>query len=517
MNEKEEEEEHDDNKKEEEEEEEHDDKKKSNGKRKNMMTKKRRKGKKNMMTKKIRKGKKKNMMTKKTKKEEEEGHDDTIHLFLSYRDGKQCDFPSLLCDVKQSDFPSLLRNSLHQEGLSVQYVPTVNWILQNKQTTYTLSKALQKSRIAIIVFSKNYADSAYRLKELVQMLNCFNGEGRLIYLVIYDVDPSEAWAQLEKKLKGKREWRLALAQAAGLSDYHHFLPKTMNIDKCIQAIVDRVTSWMNEKDKYWVWKKGKEIGHGAHGIVYEARHRKTGAICGALKELNTDKVNTSGYIQKEIIFLSQLEKHPNIVEYYDHKKEGRLISLYMEYIRAGSLEKYISDRGKLDGSLVQNFTAQILFGLVHLHSKRRVHRDLKPGNLLIDSTDSKDIVKLADFGLVELVAESRGKHSMSGTLLYAAPELLFQAKYRKLHDALAADIWSLGCVIIKMFSQLQPCWSISDLHPSIPKDLCKEGRDFLKRCFKIEPAKRPSAKELLEDPFVKAHAVALKNTGVYKD
>ncbi|KAI9107929.1 hypothetical protein K1719_020802 [Acacia pycnantha] len=430
------------------------------------------------------------------------------------------------CDLDTFSFFRHLYPSLLEKGLRVSSNYAV--IPKGEEITNSHVNSLCKSRIAIIFFSKNYAYSILCLVELVRILECFKKEDQLIYPVFYDVDPSEvrhqtgnyakAFSGLEERYGVKRdqiqEWRRALSQAADLSGYH-FLPKTMNIHECIRAIVDRVTTWMNKKDKYWVWKKGKEIGRGAHGIVYEAQHRKTGATCGALKELNTDKVDASEYIQKEIIFPSQLEKHPNIVEYYGHKKEGRLISLYMEYIRTGSLEKYISDRGKLDGSLIQNFTAQILFGLVHLHSKRRVHRNLKPANLLIDS---KDIVKLADFGLAKLVVESRGMHSLSGTLLYAAPEIIHPIEYKSLHDALAADIWSLACVIIKMSTQNEPCWSLSNSqHPIIPKELCKEGRDFLKRCFNKQPAKRPSAKKLLEDPFVKAHAVALKNTSVYKD
>ncbi|XP_028754834.1 mitogen-activated protein kinase kinase kinase 5-like [Neltuma alba] len=184
----------------------------------------------------------------------------------------------------------------------------------------------------------------------------------------------------------------------------------------------------------------------------------------------------------------------------------------MEYIPPGSLKKYISERGVLCESLIQNFTVQILSGLVYLHSRRVVHRDIKPDNLLVDSNN---IVKLVDFGLAKHLGESVGKHSQLGTPYYASPEVLQKLEYESSREASAADIWSLGCVIIEMFSGKHPWprleWQqafyrvcLKEEHPDIPKELCQDGKDFLQLCFRRTPAERPSAVALLDHPFVKA-------------
>ncbi|KAI9071818.1 hypothetical protein K1719_046222 [Acacia pycnantha] len=309
------------------------------------------------------------------------------------------------------NFTILLQGSLLQTGLSL-FIG--GWICCGGDIT-SLFKDIHESRIAIIVFSKNYANSSFCLQELVQILECFKKEGRLIYPVFYDVDPSEirhqtgsyaeALARLEKRFIEKRDqvekWRWALSQAADLTGFH-FLPKTTNVRECIRVIDEQVTAWINETD-FSLWEKEKLIGSGAYGEVYVARNRKTGALCGAVKELNLHRAKNDKSIRHEIEILSQLKYHSNIVKYYGHKE-----------IRRG------------------------------------------------------------------------------------------QNKYQTSHEALTADIWSLGCVVIEMFSGCSPNYdSDSDSEiPHIPEELCEEGKDFLKRCFRRKPADRPSAKELLEHLFV---------------
>ncbi|XP_028754153.1 uncharacterized protein LOC114713651 [Neltuma alba] len=126
-------------------------------------------------------------------------------------------------------------------------------------------------------------------------------------------------------------------------------------------------------DNFSRWKKGKIIGAGGFGTVYLAYNRKTEKLC-AVKELkDIFKPENVASIKKEIEILSKL-KHSNIVKYYDNEIVGHRICLYMEYIQPGSLKKYISEQGVLNEHLIQNFTAQILSGLIYLRSKRVVHR-----------------------------------------------------------------------------------------------------------------------------------------------
>ncbi|XP_028754133.1 mitogen-activated protein kinase kinase kinase 5-like [Neltuma alba] len=189
---------------------------------------------------------------------------------------------------------------------------------------------------------------------------------------------------------------------------------------------------------------------------------------------------------EEIKILSQLE-HPNTVKCYGNEIVGRYLSLY---IQPGSLKKYILELGVLHGPSIRNFTEQILSWLDCQCNKRVVDRDIEPDNLLVYSND---IVKLINFGL--------------------AKHVLQKIEYKRSLEASAADIWSLGCVIIKMFSGKHPrpgfapvqafykvC--VEQQHPPIPEGLCEEGKGFLELCFTRTPADRPSAAALLDHSFI---------------
>ncbi|KAI9127210.1 hypothetical protein K1719_001769 [Acacia pycnantha] len=255
----------------------------------------------------------------------------------------------------------------------------------------------------------------------------------------------------------------------------------------VDQVHDSAADSISDTTDFSLWERGHCIGTGGFGNVYVDRNRKTGDL-RAVKELKN--IENAESIRKEIKILCQL-KHPNTVKYYGHEEDGHKISVYMEFIQPGSLKKYILKRGALHETLIQKFTAQILSGLVYLHNER-----------------------LVDFGVSKHLVESVGNHSMWGTPFYVAPEVLQKTEYKSSHEASAADICSLGCVIIEMLSgkhpwpdcePVQAFWKVSTKkqRPPIPDVLCKEGKHFLELCFGRTPADRPSAAELLDHPFVK--------------
>jgi len=122
------------------------------------------------------------------------------------------------------------------------------------------------------------------------------------------------------------------------------------------------------------------------------------------------------------------------------------------------------------------------------------------------------VVKLADFGMAKHLSTAAPNNSLKGTPYWMAPEMVQATLSRDVGYDLAVDIWSLGCTIIEMFDG-KPPWSDLEgpaamfkvLHkdPPIPENLSREGKDFLQRCFKRNPAERPTASELLEHPFIR--------------
>lgn len=99
---------------------------------------------------------------------------------------------------------------------------------------------------------------------------------------------------------------------------------------------------------------------------------------------------------------------------------------------------------------MKSYTKQILDGLVYLHSRKIIHRDVKGANILVDT---RGTVKLADFGAAKRIeglfsqTNKSHQHSLKGTVLWMAPEVIRQtAGYGR-----ACDIWSLGCTVIGPF------------------------------------------------------------------
>ncbi|MBA0836979.1 hypothetical protein Goarm_009166 [Gossypium armourianum] len=266
------------------------------------------------------------------------------------------------------------------------------------------------------------------------------------------------------------------------------------------------------------WKKGKLLGRGTYGTVYEATNRETGALC-AMKEVeiipdDPKSVECIKQLEQEIRVLRRL-KHQNIVQYYGSEIVDDHLYIYLEYVHPGSINKYVREHcGAITESIVRNFTRHILSGLAYLHSFKTIHRDIKGANLLVDANG---IVKLADFGMAKHLTGLSYELSLKGSPYWMAPEVI-KAVMKKDSDpnlALAVDIWSLGCTVIEMFNGRPPwgelegpqaLFKVLNKTPPVPEALSPEGKDFLRCCFQRNPAERPSAATLLEHPFVRNSA-----------
>ncbi|KAI9127262.1 hypothetical protein K1719_001821 [Acacia pycnantha] len=155
-------------------------------------------------------------------------------------------------------FTGHLYQALHRRG--IQVFLDEDCIRTGENITPALFRAIEESRISIIVFSGNYANSTFCLRELEKILECLKEEGRLIYPVFYHVDPSElrnpresyadALAELEKRFKDERhkveKWRLALSQAADLKGCH-LKPKIDSEQECITRIAEEVATRINQE------------------------------------------------------------------------------------------------------------------------------------------------------------------------------------------------------------------------------------------------------------------------------
>ncbi|HET6575229.1 MAG TPA: serine/threonine-protein kinase [Fimbriiglobus sp.] len=186
------------------------------------------------------------------------------------------------------------------------------------------------------------------------------------------------------------------------------------------------------------------LGVGGMGAVYLCEHVFMKRLV-AIKVLPTEKMREQSAVMRfyrEARAVAALD-HPNIVRAHDIDKSDGLHFLVMEYVDGASLQEVVARHGPLDPARAAHYAAQAAHGLHHAHQLGMVHRDIKPGNLLLERTG---VVKLLDMGLARFfdqthdnLTEKFDNKCVLGTADYLAPE---QAVSNVVD--IRADIYALG-------------------------------------------------------------------------
>jgi serine/threonine protein kinase len=198
------------------------------------------------------------------------------------------------------------------------------------------------------------------------------------------------------------------------------------------------------------------LGAGGMGAVYLCEHIFMRRLV-ALKVLPSDKISDPSMVERfyrEARATAALD-HPNIVRSFDIDQFDGLHFLVMEYIEGSSMHDIIARHGPLSPLRAAHYMAQTAYGLQHAHQAGLVHRDIKPGNLLIDRTGT---VKILDLGLARFfdnkadnVTEKYDERTVLGTADYLAPEQAVQSKVD-----IRADIYSLGATFYFLLAGRAP-------------------------------------------------------------
>ena len=247
------------------------------------------------------------------------------------------------------------------------------------------------------------------------------------------------------------------------------------------------------------------VGQGNYGRVYKALHKKTGKIYSA-KIAYIEKTNEVENFKKEINILSQCDNQ-YIVHYYGSYIKDHKIWIILEFCDGGSLYELIKILKSLNEEQIASLVYMILKGLSFLHENKKIHRDVKAENILLTR---EGIAKLGDFGVsTQLMHSFSKKITKIGTPFYMSPEVILQNKYDY-----KCDIWSLGISTIEMaegeppFAKVKGYWVLKKIIMHPPNGLknkekwSKEFNNFVENCLIYDPEKRPSAKELLQHPFI---------------
>ena len=244
-----------------------------------------------------------------------------------------------------------------------------------------------------------------------------------------------------------------------------------------------------------------EIGHGTFAKCYLCDSEKYNSpfVCKVIRI--SPEIAKKGY---ETTFYSELNAliklmHPNVINIYDHFCEEEYYVLVLEYCSGGNLLQYIEKWGPIEPYKIIILARQILECLTYVHSNNICHHDIKPSNIFIDAFNR---VKLADFGISQILQKNEMSIMYGGSIAYLAPEVFQKLPY----DSFKADIWSFGVTLYQMITggNLPYCGNnIMELLHSIfqkkyilPKNCPKELRMLLKNSLNPNPEKRWTAKQL---------------------
>ncbi|HEX9316570.1 MAG TPA: serine/threonine-protein kinase [Actinomycetota bacterium] len=196
------------------------------------------------------------------------------------------------------------------------------------------------------------------------------------------------------------------------------------------------------------------IGRGAMGEVRRATARDTGEEFAAKvlrPELAADEDVVARFVQERRILMRI--SSPNVVAVRDLVVEADTLAIVADLVRGPNLRTYLDAAGTLAPSDAVAVAVQVLHGLAAAHALGVVHRDVKPENVLMDTSGSRPLAKLTDFGVAR-IAQGPASNRMTalvGTVAYLAPELAEDARATP-----AADIWSTGILLYELLSGTTP-------------------------------------------------------------
>ncbi|CAG8605746.1 5550_t:CDS:2 [Paraglomus occultum] len=258
------------------------------------------------------------------------------------------------------------------------------------------------------------------------------------------------------------------------------------------------------------------IGYGSSAVVYNAIYKPLNKQV-AVKTIDLDRFerNQIDELRRETQVMS-LSKHENVLRVHRSFVHESKLYIITPFMAAGScldIMKTAHPDG-LEEAVIATILKQALQGLAYLHKNGHIHRDVKAGNLLMDSDGS---VLLADFGVSSSLMENgdrRGyRKTFVGTPCWMAPEVMEQAGYDY-----KADIWSFGITAIELatghapFSKYPPLkvlmLTISNDPPTLDRDSTRHKynrslKEMIDACLQKDPTKRPSTEKLLTFSFFK--------------
>ena len=272
-------------------------------------------------------------------------------------------------------------------------------------------------------------------------------------------------------------------------------------------------------DEFAGYRLRAVIGRGGMSVVYQAENPRLGNVV-ALKvlapELATHDVFRTRFLHESRTAASM--NHPNVVPIYDVGPCDDLLYIAMRYVSGTDLRALLKKERQIPSEKALIITGQVARALDAAHRRGLVHRDVKPGNILLETETEDDPVHvyLADFGITKHTLSRSGLTSTGeflGTIDYVAPE---QIQGRTVDGR--ADQYSLGCVLYECLTGHVPfdkdldaavIWAHVEELPPMPSDLRPDLPSAVDDVFSKVMAKKPEDRYTTCREFVEAASAAL--------
>lgn len=255
----------------------------------------------------------------------------------------------------------------------------------------------------------------------------------------------------------------------------------------------------------------KILGRGRFGVVKKATHKMTKQV-RVVKSILKSEINDLQKFKNEIENLRILD-HPKVVKIYGWYEDEKNVFLVLEFCQGGELFESIANAVQFTEAQAKAIFKSIMIAVNYCHEMKIVHRDLKPENFVLGTKNDFNSLKLIDFGLSKVFEElDSGKtvrlKTRAGSSYYMAPEV------RNGNYKVSCDIWSCGVILYILLCGFPPFGGNSeneiesnvmkmeyDFDEDEWKSVSQSAKDLIKKMI-TEASLRPSAKEILQDPWI---------------
>ncbi|KAL1811621.1 hypothetical protein DCAR_0623741 [Daucus carota subsp. sativus] len=242
-----------------------------------------------------------------------------------------------------------------------------------------------------------------------------------------------------------------------------------------------------------------KVASGSYGDLYKGTYRSQEV---AIKVLKVERVNAE--MQREFaqeVYIMRKVRHKNVVQFIGACTKPPSLCIVTEYMSGGSVYDYLhKHKGTFKLPSLLKVAIDISKGMNYLHQNNIIHRDLKAANLLMDENE---VVKVADFGVARVKAQSGVMTAETGTYRWMAPEVIEHKPYDHKADifSFAIVLWELltGKIPYEYLTPLQAAVGVvqKGLRPTIPKNTLPKLAELLERCWQQEPTSRPDFTEII--------------------